>query len=471
MQIGNQVGSPQSTSLTREVAPQRPTRSLEELSQLPLESLTPEQRAQMRTYLSDAGQDAARLRQLTPEVIPGLDRREHQEMQRGYKTLNGGGNVLNLLSENQGLAEKIASFVERSKRKEVVPTPPPPPPAQQAEAPAQAFLDNFERWDGNQDGFLDRDELGRALQDPSMTPELGAAFAVIYERVTSPRKDRENPANSEVDLLADGKLSREEVAGITGKNGAYQRALAKIQNSPERAFIGPPDGDSVVQGRHGSCAFLAALIAMAESDPAAIQRMIRDNGDGSWDVTFPGREPVKVTLSAAERALGATSDAQGGQNGLWVAILEKAYAITQAGADSSNPLSVYDNGENARTTSEVLSGQDIEKIQLGQDGGGLGQLLLQGRVREAISRALLEGRPVTCALFNAENPWGLPISHAYTVLNIRGDNLTVRNPWGDNASGEGRPNEDANWQPDGQADGRITVSLSEFIRYFSEVNC
>lgn len=456
MQIGSQSGA--------RIAPQTETtlRPLQELKELPLESMSAQQLSEVRHYLSQVSGGTEQLRELTPNLIPGLDPREHADMQRGYSTLSEGGNIRQLLSERSDIRDKVSHFVHESKEKWKFPPIPAPPPATKVDEPVRIFLENFDRWDTSHDGFLDRNELGHALQDTSLTPEQGAALAVIYERTMSPRTDQQHPENSETNLLQDGKLSKDEVRSITNRSGAYQNALNKIRKSPNKDFVGPPDGDSIVQGRHGSCAFLAALIAMAENDPAAVKKMIKDNKDGSWNVTFPGRPPVRVTLSAAEKALGATSDAQGGQNGLWVAILEKAYAMVQAGPNSADPLAIYQNGEDEQTTSQVLSGQNAQKIKLGQTGlGGALQTML---VKSAIEAALLAGRPVTCALFSKENPWKLPTSHAYTVLNIRGDNLTIRNPWGDNASGEGQTN-------DGQADGRITVSLTDFVHYFREVVC
>lgn len=455
MQIGSQSGN--------RIAPQTETqvRSVQELRELPLESMSAQQLSEVRQYLSKVSGGTEKIRELTPNLVPGLEPREQVEMQRGFSTLSKGGNIRQLLSNRSEIRDKVSHFVRESKEKWKWPLPA-PPPATKLDEPVRIFLDNFDRWDANHDGFLDRNELGRALQDTKLTPEQGAALAVIYERTMSPRSDQQNPENNETDLLQDGKLSKDEVRTITNRSGAYQNALNKIRKSPNKDFVGPPDGDSIVQGRHGSCAFLAALVAMAENDPAAVKKMIRDNGDGSWNVTFPGRPPVRVTLSAAEKALGASSDAQGGQNGLWVAILEKAYAMVQAGPNSADPLAIYQNGEDEQTTSKVLTGQNALRIELGQKG--LMGTIQTMQVKGAIEAAILAGRPVTCSLFSKDNPWKLPTSHAYTVLNIRGDNLTIRNPWGDSASGEGQTK-------DGQADGRITVSLADFVRYFREVVC
>lgn len=459
MKIGSQPIIPQA-----DITGARP---LQDLKELPLESMSPQQLSQVRGYLSHISEGTEKLHELTPNPIPELNTGEHVKLQEGYSTLSEGGNIRQLLSDRVDIRDKVAHFVHQSKEDRKL-APIPAPPAPTVSDPVRIFLENFDRWDTNHDGFLDRAELGRLLQDTSLTPEQGAAVSVIYERTMAPRTDQDHPENNESNLLADGKLSKDEVRGITNRGQDYRNALDKIRNSAQRAFVGPPDGDSIRQGRHGSCGFLAALVAMAENDPAAIRRMIRENGDGSWNVTFPGRPPVKVTLSPAERALGASSDAQGGQNGLWVAILEKAYAQVQAGPNSPDPLAIYQDGEDEQRTTEVLTGQKARRIEL--RATGLMGLMQPIQVRSAIEAAILAGRPITCSLFSNDNPWRLPSSHAYSVLNIRGDNLTIRNPWGD-TGGEGAPNPNTRWRPDGQMDGRITVSLTDFVRYFREVVC
>lgn len=407
-------------------------------------------------YLSQASGDIEGVRQLGARWIEGLSGREHTQMQKGFRALSGGENLGKLLEERPEIREKVQKFVDESKNKGgiggilggiAI------QPGQPTEGPAQKFLDRFDSWDTNRDGGLDREELGRALQDPSLNDEYAAAFAVIYERVTSPRRDPSNPANNEPDLMADGRLTKDEVRSIRGREDSYRRTLEKLQKSPTEAFVGPPDGDSVRQGRHGSCAFLAAIIAQAENDPASIQRMIASNPDGSWTVTFPGQDPVQVRLSRAEIALGASTGSQNGNNGLWVAILEKAYAIVQSGG-ASNPLSIYEDGEPIDRTTQVVSGENSTSIALGD------QVNLRD-LKARIERALLDGRPITASL-HQDNPYNLPDGHAYSVLNLRGDNITLRNPWGDNRSGEGNTN-------DGQVDGRLTLPLSDFARYFRSI--
>jgi hypothetical protein len=50
--------------------------------------------------------------------------------------------------------------------------------------------------------------------------------------------------------------------------------------------VGGADPSDVKQGALGDCYLLAALAAVAKTNPALIERMISDNGDGTYNVTI-----------------------------------------------------------------------------------------------------------------------------------------------------------------------------------------
>ncbi len=124
----------------------------------------------------------------------------------------------------------------------------------------------------------------------------------------------------------------------------------------ELFIAGPADGSAVhpndlTQGRIGDCYLIAALAALARSDPDLIRRMIRDNGDGTYTVTFyqqrgpfafwqPEYTPVEVTvtpdfpLDGREPIFVRPGDTSGGQRELWPMIVEKAYAQYRGGYDN-----------------------------------------------------------------------------------------------------------------------------------------
>lgn len=64
--------------------------------------------------------------------------------------------------------------------------------------------------------------------------------------------------------------------------------------------------NDVRQGYLGNCYFLAAIQAIAQSDSGALKKLIKDNGDGTYEVTLYvyktfiswNRSPVKITVDA-----------------------------------------------------------------------------------------------------------------------------------------------------------------------------
>ena len=97
------------------------------------------------------------------------------------------------------------------------------------------------------------------------------------------------------------------------------------------------DPNDVRQGYLADCYFLAAIQAVAQSDPQALENLIKDNNDGTYEVTLYvhkglisfSRTPVKITVDTTVPTRKGTTNpvyAGKGDNELWVLLLEKAYA-------------------------------------------------------------------------------------------------------------------------------------------------
>ena len=100
-------------------------------------------------------------------------------------------------------------------------------------------------------------------------------------------------------------------------------------------FVDGAEADDVEQGLIGDCYFLATLAALADADPAAIHGTIGDLGDDTYIVKLyrldGSDEPLfRISGMLPTNQSGNLPYAKMSPDGeLWVALLEKAYAIVR----------------------------------------------------------------------------------------------------------------------------------------------
>jgi hypothetical protein len=180
--------------------------------------------------------------------------------------------------------------------------------------------------------------------------------------------------------------------------------------------IGPGD---VNQGAIGNCYFIAALAAMAATAEGQrrIREMIRDNGDGTFTVTFADGTRVTVDDDFYVDQHGQPLYAR--PNGdIWAAILEEAYARKHGSYgkieigfphDALNDLGL----RSQRSSLDGMSDHELERVL--SSGGPLclsGELDRKGGItssydgRHAFSVAGTERSPTGELLIRVRNPWG-----------------------------------------------------------------
>lgn len=411
----------------------------------PVEDLSPEQAQQRMTYLRGVGADITQLR-----TLPLRDMDE--------TALDGQLQATFATSTEELGPEATAAGVAFARANKTA-------PAREASAapPEQVDLATrlkklFPKIDKNKDGFLSHQEIHRAMRDPSIQGKDAAAlntlvnFRAQIQWLSHDEKDSpfDQKGVSMKDLDAFGKGDMSEHQRVTKGNNAdfmsravktyahYQKAL---DGQSDELFEGMPDYRSVQQGQIGNCFLLSAIVALAAKNPQAIKNMIKENPDGSYTVTFPGKPPVKVpALTDAEKAMASKS------NGLWVAVLEKAYAkLSQGGDHPLEPgfMGSVDSGldpfsKNGRAEGIFLSGAK------------------PGDIRLKLIKAVKEGRLIEAGCMNPKLK-GLVAGHAYTVLSFdeKSDRMTLRNPWGDTEPGA-----------DGKNDGIFVLTFSDFMANF-----
>jgi len=233
------------------------------------------------------------------------------------------------------------------------------------------------------------------------------------------------------------------------------------------------DPDDVSQGMLGDCYLMAAMAAIARSDPDAIHDMIHENDDGTYTVDLYVRVPTRDGTTLERRGIvvtptfrgatilgiNATHDANGGdhRNGeteLWPLLIEKAYAQINGGYDAIGEGGAPDEAMEALTgrASKALyvrAPADLE-LQSLAEWSRAGYAITASTYHEPEDASLFRREGWKTIIGNAFHDGKLVREHAYAVTNVdvTAQTVTVDNPWG--------------WSGDGQ-----TLSWDDFRAAFT----
>jgi hypothetical protein len=267
------------------------------------------------------------------------------------------------------------------------------------------------------------------------------------------------------------------VSGLRGEYRRVQNGVAFLRGETDANAIDP---DDVSQGALGDCYLLAAMMTIAQVDPGAIERLIRDNGDGTYDVTIyviqDGRKTPRVVrvddqfafvgrYSEAEYAKIGDNSGQGAnrRNEIWPMLIEKAYAVVMGSYDA------IQGGGTAQGLEALLPGHVRTLDTRGADPTELGfeirtALASRRAVMATIGEGLLTTLGVGAAALGASllrrigvdvsgprnaDRAGLTDVHAYAVVSVdlAAGTIRLRDPM---SSGD---------------DNLVQVSLADFKRF------
>lgn len=238
-----------------------------------------------------------------------------------------------------------------------------------------------------------------------------------------------------VDIIKDPALHKDELD-----------ANGKPKFSTER-FTGPLFKDGVkftdpVQGQIGDCYFPSAIAAIAFQNADKLEDIIKDNGDGTYTVTFKERDfrapsgfrdvDVKVDGDLYVRSwggplYGSSEGAKGTKDmELWFPILEKAYAQWKG---SFNAIG---SGGNSDQVMQDILGRDGQSMNINEGN--------QRAVFNQIKKALDGKQPVSAGTYGEDQEarytnTGVYADHSYSVIGYSEKNgemkVKLRNPWGE----------------------------------------
>lgn len=335
--------------------------------------------------------------------------------------------------------------------------------------------DNFDKLDSDNDGFISKSEVDKALQDAPANcsdREKLEKLKTNFDKVQDAANDEwgfESKGVSREDLEQYRTDVREDDVNaqiIKMDLTLFERGTRlKETNHDLYGDMSDPNksirADAITQGNSGDCTFIAATSALARVNPEAIKQMIHDNQDGTYTVTFPGDPSHPVTIDKPTDAELATY-ATGGQDGIWPAVLEKAYGLHRKAdgigaenADSSNPnevLALLTGKEVVPQSPHDMTNDELEKVFMERanypmTAGLHGELL-----------PFTDGK---------DDETGLPRGHAYTIVGFdpQTKEVIIRNPQGENEPLDANGN-----AKDGKDNGVFRMPLSEFQKKFDRLS-
>lgn len=201
--------------------------------------------------------------------------------------------------------------------------------------------------------------------------------------------------------------------------------------------------NDVKQGSIGNCYFVAQLAAQARAKPETLEKLIADNGDGTYTVTLHikdkhrpwERNPTQVVVNSefphkgGKLAYAKTGDEGASGPELWVMLFEKAFAKVVGNYEETRGSKTPDGDVFA-----MLTGKRSRYIRLSSIGGSA--LLSQ------LEQAIANEQPVSFGAHStrtldedgqkAAKDAGVVLNHAYSLKSVDKQKRTIslRNPWG-----------------------------------------
>lgn len=328
---------------------------------------------------------------------------------------------------------------------------------------------NLSKFESNKSQTLTRAEIESALKDPKVSDQDKKMLETVNQHYSEMGHFWESGVNLRAfdDYAANINKDTDAarlVSGVfhtcysvnKGQKPEMSHDLYADKNNPLNSII----PDAIRQGSIGDCYFVSSLAAVAEAHPEMVKNSIKDNGDGSYTVTFPGAKDEAITVKAPTQAeQGLYNHAS--PEGLWASTVEKAYGKyreNHAWVSSETPEEGADGGGIPSRAMNLLTGSKIET----NTTTFTSQATIAGKLEHAFSshpqKAVTAG--INGSLFSEQTADKFYKGHAYTITGFvpdgnGGGRITIRNPWGGK---------------DGTTDGTITVSLGKFMKNFSEVS-
>lgn len=305
-------------------------------------------------------------------------------------------------------------------------------------------------------GFALNGKAGDSFSIAASDGVNNTAFTTAVGNVTVP-----GGAAGSTDLIPDPALHKDEL------DSAGKPKFGKVNFTGPLFIDGPKAGD-VQQGQLGDCYFPAAMAAVAQHNPDVITNLIKDNGDGTYTVTFKEKDwatgrfkdvPVKVDGDLYARSFGgalyghSTNSSDPKKMELWFPLVEKAYAQWKG---SYNAIG---NGGHVSDVFEACMGAEASSMSVNPTSGD--------RVWAQVVKNVDAKKPLGAGTYGEDQEskytnTGVYADHAYSVMGYEKSGterfVILRNPWGES--------EPAGNGPD---DGVFKLKLEDFTKLYQSL--
>lgn len=300
------------------------------------------------------------------------------------------------------------------------------------------YLDSL---DENKDRRLQSGELEKGLAKGVLPDEQKELFEYFIGN-----EEKENPVKiSDVLHYFSSKKLGDKEDVLLSKMNFLIRHVWENQHHERALFAEGKENDGVglygiQQGVMGDCYLLASIAAVAQMTPETIKRMVVDNKDGTYTVTFPGAKDEPQTVPApTEVELGLYNGST--ENGVWGSVIEKAYGQwCQKSFTRRTPL----NWTGGLTTAEGADGggwhlDRVLHLLTGEDADQDWNAFTFNWTtrRKLIEHVTGENKVPVVAWQRWFREFGVSgvANHVYSVLDFNpegkeGGTVTLYNPWG-----------------------------------------
>lgn len=223
--------------------------------------------------------------------------------------------------------------------------------------------------------------------------------------------------------------------------------------------------------QHGldSCFLLAPLEALEKQEPGSMDKMIKDNGDGTVTVTFPGDPEKPVTI--AKPTEGEQAEFTNGKAG----IIEKAFAeyVSKLPEEDRKKYMEHPVEEKPNLIQHQLDGGGWSNSAMSLLTGteAVGQSVTpmsEQQIIDSLTAATESHQLITIGTkFDAgQDGSGISPMHAYSAsFDPKTNMVTLTNPNKPNSLNPAEPTKPDGSPVDGKSDGSFTLTLEQFRKY------